>query len=227
MKRLCLMRMLEGLMRQTLLVACITYTYLLSSCYCVCVSGFCAKLSQQVAAARGVYVMRGGVNNILESTAEDIAERGGRKAAMQWAKCRSIACQKQKAKLSHAILCRRLSSLIRFQCAKNSAENLLQFGVVVAVLLLLLLLLWLTLTPTGQISKVTNLRPNSSCQILHANKVVYVVHRPSSVFFLLCVCTLSGWSRVGGRLAVPLPSLSTRRHLSLSSVGQFIKIAHN
>lgn len=42
-------------------------------------------------------------------------------------------------------------------------------------LLWLLLLLWLTLTPTGQISKVTNLRPNSSCQILHANKVVYVV----------------------------------------------------
>lgn len=195
-------------MRQTLLVACITYTYLLSSCHCVCVSGFCAKLSQQVAvaAARGVYVMRGGVNNILESTAEDIAERGGRKAAMQWAKCRSIACQKQKAKLSHAILCRRLSSLIRFQCAKNSAENLLQFGVVVAVLLLLLLLLWLTLTPTGQISKVTNLRPNSSCQILHANKVVYVVHRPSSVFFLLPLYVVGLVTR--GRSAGGSPSLA-------------------
>lgn len=57
------------------------------------------------------------------------------KAAMQWAKCRSIACQKQKAKLSHAILCRRLSSLIRFQCAKNSAENVLHFVVVVAATL--------------------------------------------------------------------------------------------
>lgn len=78
--------MLEGLMRQTLFAACITYTYLLSCCHCVCVSGFCAKLSQQVAVAgavaRGVYVMRGEVNNILVSIVEDTAEREG-EAAMQ------------------------------------------------------------------------------------------------------------------------------------------------
>lgn len=96
-------------------------------------------------------------------------------------------------------------------------------------LLWLLPLLWLTLTPTGQISKVTNLRPNSSCQTLHANKVVYVVR----LLPLPSVRRRVGhaWA-VGWRLALSpsptlSPSLSTRRHLSLSSVGQFIKIAHN
>lgn len=97
-------------------------------------------------------------------------------------------------------------------------------------LLWLLLLLWLTLTPTGQISKVTNLRPNSSCQILHANKVVYVVRLlslPSARRRVGHAWAVGGSQRTLSPSPTLSPSLSTRRHLSLSSVGQFIKIAHN
>jgi len=105
----------------------------------------------------------------------------------KWAKCRSMACQKQKAKLSMQFvdfslyLSRSLPLsplaftallLAKKKFAFNAMKIAQNFLLLLLLLLLLLPLLWVTLTPELK-SKLTNCRPDSSCQILHANCVEF------------------------------------------------------